>query len=140
MRALIDTKVCRQCGVEKELSAFHPHKGCSKGVRGSCRECVRVRLHGWYADNREAINEKVRINRQALKIEAIKYKGGCCEDCKGVFHPCVMQFHHIEPHTKEANPSFFLRGSFEKAKLELDKCVLLCANCHMVRHHVEDQG
>lgn len=137
MKALIDTKVCRVCKVEKELSAFHPHKQCSKGVRGTCRECVTVRLTGWYDNNRAKINEKVRANRQSLKIRAIEYMGGCCFDCKGVFHPCVMQFHHLEPHTKDANPSFFLRGNFEKAKNELDKCVMLCANCHMVRHHAE---
>lgn len=139
MKALIDTKVCRKCGVEKELSDFHPHKGCSQGVRGSCRDCVRERINEWYSDNRERRQEVATASKRAIKARAVEYMGGKCADCGGVFHQCVMQFHHLDPHTKERNPSHFFT-SWNKAKVELDKCVMLCANCHMVRHHVEDQA
>lgn len=70
---------------------------------------------------------------QKTKLKAIEYKGGKCIVCG--YHKCpnALTFHHIDPSKK----SFGISGgtrSFEKLKSELDKCVLLCHNCHAELH------
>lgn len=47
----------------------------------------------------------------------------------------ALVFHHLDPKKKEFGLSERgLTRSWEKIKLEIDKCVLLCANCHMEIH------
>lgn len=73
--------------------------------------------------------------RKSLKIQAIEYKGGKCEVCG--YNKCVeaLEFHHKNPDEKEFGIS--RKGntrSWEKIKTEIDKCVLLCSNCHREVH------
>jgi hypothetical protein len=56
--------------------------------------------------------------------------GGCCAICGYDRNAAALQFHHVDPATKE----FTLRNgdtrSLERMRAEAAKCVLLCANCH----------
>lgn len=134
--AIVDadiTKTCNVCKEVKLLKEFHPHKNCKFGVTGTCRSCNRERINKWYSDNRRhRQNNENRIRRNTKRL-AVEYMGGECFDCKGVFPQCVYQFHHLDPTQKDFNPSN--KRGFETMKPELDKCVMLCANCHMVRHY-----
>lgn len=132
--ALIDaTKTCRVCKEEKPLSMFHPNKACSQGVVGTCRICTAESKRKWYDANRARRQEVANKTNRASKLRAIEYMGGVCKDCNKSFPPCVMQFHHLDGSTKSENPSYFRR--WDRLKIELDKCVMLCANCHLIRHH-----
>lgn len=69
--------------------------------------------------------------RRQLKKLAVDYKGSKCERCG--YSKCIwaLDFHHRDRSTKSFNIS--RKGfthSWEKTKAELDKCDLLCANCH----------
>lgn len=66
---------------------------------------------------------------QKTKLKAIEYKGGKCQICG--YNKCVrsLQFHHLDPNEKDFGISGGTK-SFEKLKPELDKCILVCANCH----------
>lgn len=66
---------------------------------------------------------------QKTKLKAIAYKGSKCLVCGYNRSIRVLQFHHIDPKSKEFGISGSTK-SFEKLKPELDKCVLLCSNCH----------
>lgn len=90
----------------------------------------------WWKDNRdkERINQRERARKRKLK--AIEYKGGVCIDCKQIFPPCVLDFHHLDMKEKDKQIRI-IAGKWEKVKIELDKCILLCANCHRIRHHEE---
>ena len=78
-------------------------------------------------------NEYHRIfmkkRREKKKIEAINYKGGKCEKCG--YQKCIssMHFHHRDPKKKEFQISS-KDAKWNIVKKELDKCDLLCANCH----------
>ena len=66
---------------------------------------------------------------------AIEYKGGKCEQCG--YYRCLeaLEFHHADPTKKDFNISS--RGytrSWKRVQEELDKCVMLCANCHRETH------
>ncbi len=55
-----------------------------------------------------------------------------CERCG--YNKCIgaLEFHHLDPTIKD---ELVCRSrSFEKAKKEMDKCVLLCSNCHREEH------
>lgn len=67
-----------------------------------------------------------------LKKQAIEYKGGKCILCG--YHKCeaALCFHHVNPFEKENNISRL--RSWKRVEEELNKCVLLCNNCHSELH------
>jgi hypothetical protein len=71
---------------------------------------------------------------QNRKVEAIEYKGGCCKICG--YNKCKesMDFHHRNPEDKEYDWNKLRLTSWEKITKELDKCDLLCKNCHAEEH------
>ena len=132
---------CIKCGDEKFLQYFPKSKQTIDGIYPYCKTCVSQNSRDWYKRKKEDLEfmeirrEKLRNSAQANKLKAIEYKGGECLDCGGAYPACVYDFHHEDKTTKERNPSAFLgRRLFENAISELDKCVLLCANCHRIRH------
>ena len=73
--------------------------------------------------------------RKELKLKSIEYKGGCCQKCG--YSKCVdaLEFHHLHSNEKDFGISASgITRSWDKIKVELDKCVLLCANCHRELH------
>ena len=73
--------------------------------------------------------------RRKYKLEAIEYKGGKCSICGYNKCPGALTFHHLDPSIKEFRIS--LKQSFKAMKSELDKCILLCNNCHAETHEEE---
>ena len=66
---------------------------------------------------------------------AIEYKGGKCENCG--YNRCIeaLEFHHLDPEQKDFQ--FSGNGhckSWTRVKAELDKCILVCSNCHREIH------
>jgi len=113
-----NTKTCAKCGIEKNLT-YYPKKSNNK-VTSYCKEC-----HTSYTIQR----------RRDIKLRAIEYKGGKCQVCGYDRYPGALQFHHLDPNEKDFHMS--QRGhsrSWERVKTELDKCVMVCANCHAEIH------
>jgi hypothetical protein len=80
-------------------------------------------------------HERLQCLRKNFKQWCVDYKGGKCINCG--YNKCLsaLDFHHLDPLTKDF--SFGSRkGTIkkEKAILELDKCILLCRNCHAEVH------
>lgn len=127
-------KVCRVCQNLKPLTEFYPNKSCKFGVVGTCKICYVPRIKKWYADNR-SVRQNAQNNRnQSRKQQAVDYFGNKCKDCEQSYPNYVYQFHHLDPSQKDVNPSYAM-SSPTKMWTELAKCVMLCANCHMIRHH-----
>lgn len=129
------TKICRVCKVEKTVTEYHPNKSCSLGVIGTCRDCCKHRLKQWHLDRREIRQKTANERNHSRKAKAVEVFGNKCHDCKQTYPQCVYQFHHLDPTQKDVNPSYAMAGSEETMWKELQKCVMLCANCHMIRHH-----
>ena len=72
--------------------------------------------------------------RKKRKNRAIEYKGGKCNICEYNKSPSALEFHHIDPSLKDNKFSILISMSWDKQKEELDKCILLCANCHREVH------
>ena len=76
----------------------------------------------------------VNERRKEIKPKAVAYKGGRCELCG--YNKCMaaLDFHHKNPAEKEFSISGMHCLSWSKLKSELDKCILVCANCHREIH------
>ena len=73
--------------------------------------------------------------RRDLKKQAVNYKGGSCEVCG--YNRCLaaLTFHHLNPFEKDAGVSNIINTfDWPRIKRELEKCVLLCTNCHSEVH------
>jgi len=84
---------------------------------------------------RKCIVDAVTKRRKKVKEMAVAYKGGKCQTCGFDRSLAALTFHHRNPDEK----SFTISGyghcrSWAKVKAELDKCDLLCANCHAEQH------
>jgi hypothetical protein len=88
-----------------------------------------------YQDRRQYLIVAVRKRRKKVRQMAIDYKGGCCQKCG--YNKCIdaLEFHHADSDGKDFSISEkgYTR-SWAKVQEELDKCILLCANCHREIH------
>lgn len=117
-------KKCRKCDTELIPGENITEYSYNNSIR-KCKTCMQA--------------DRV-LYSTATKDRAINYLGGKCADCGGVFHRRVYDFHHVNPEEKEHTVAHMLRcQKWETVKQELDKCVLLCANCHRIRHADEDE-
>lgn len=76
----------------------------------------------------------VSLARKRLKVRAVEYMGGQCARCGYDSHPAALDFHHRDPSEKDFKISNGNTIAWDKVKVELDKCELLCANCHRIEH------
>ncbi len=137
MKPLVDaelTKKCNRCSEIKPISEYHLNKQCRLGVVGTCKLCNKQRLDKYYSENRSVRQKSANKRNQERKDEAVKHFGGVCFDCKQLFPNCVFQFHHLDPTKEDVNPSYAISSSPQRMWEELSKCVMLCANCHLIRH------
>ncbi len=84
--------------------------------------------------NKEELYRNQTLRWRSIKVKALAYKGGKCVECGYDKHPAALQFHHNDPATKDVSWNKLRLRSWNKITLELDKCFLLCANCHSVVH------
>jgi hypothetical protein len=71
---------------------------------------------------------------QRYKQDAVDYKGGKCEICGYSKYTGSLDFHHLDPKGKDPNFNAMRNWKLERRKDELDKCALLCRNCHAEVH------
>lgn len=84
---------------------------------------------------RKCTAEMVQRKRYILKQKCIDYKGGKCEKCG--YNKCneALEFHHLNPETKLFDiSSNCYNHKWSDVEKELDKCIMLCANCHRELH------
>jgi uncharacterized Zn finger protein len=95
---------------------------------------LKSRKH--YEKNREEVIKKTREKKNAFKLEWRAFKATLkCTAC-GFSHPAALDFHHEDPSKKEANIHRLLQnGQNAKLQKELEKCIVLCANCHRIHHY-----
>jgi 5-methylcytosine-specific restriction endonuclease McrA len=84
-----------------------------------------------YAQRREYLIAAVAKRRRSIKEKAIILKGGKCQICGYDRYPGGLDFHHLDPSTKTFGiGSGGHSRSWQRVLEELEKCILVCANCH----------
>lgn len=106
------------------------------------REKMREHRKKWYDNNKESEREKAKVRQKQRRIDFNKwyyeYKSSLsCIEC-GFSHPAALDFHHRDKSDKEFNPSK-MRDYTNKERFlkEIEKCDVLCANCHRILHYNE---
>lgn len=88
-----------------------------------------------YADRAEYLKKAVAKRRRKIRSITVEYLGGQCMICQYKKCSAALDFHHRDPEQKKFGLSQRgLTRSWERVKTELDKCVLICANCHREVH------
>lgn len=106
------------------------------GERRSCAGCGReFTLTRSKGHRPSQCNSCSQMSRRALvKAKCVAYKGGACQRCG--YSRCIaaLGFHHVDEETKLFQISGNENRAWEVVKAELDKCIMLCANCHTEVH------
>lgn len=113
------TRICVECSKE------YAPVGSKQKACEPCWPTYRKRRHAEQARNRNRLRKQM----------AIEYKGGKCSSCNKIYPDAVFEFHHLDPREKDLNPCHAMQRSWKNLKKELDKCIMLCANCHRILHH-----
>lgn len=74
--------------------------------------------------------------RLFFKQKCVEYKGNQCQKCGYDKNLTALDFHHLNPKEKEFNPSKMMNKTWDTIRNELNKCVLLCSNCHREEHNI----
>ena len=135
----IKPKHCWMCDQFFPRTTEYFHKNRTQyggGFSNTCKQC-KQQLNLKHYRNRQP-SSKPRINTEARNkkhIWSVKEQG-CCVFC-GEQRPEVLHFHHTEPKEKIFTLSRPRSRSLEEIKMEIVKCDLLCANCHVSLHYWE---
>lgn len=112
-------KTCFKCDNSKSIDNFR-YRTDRDSLSTYCRVC-------------EAENAKdVYLKNKTFCVNAL---GGQCVFCNKIYPIPVYDFHHKEPEHKDFNISEYRHTTPTKLINELDKCILVCHNCHMKIHH-----
>lgn len=124
---------CAVCHVFKPASEFHNSR---TGEYTYCRDCRNAYDRQYYAERGRA----ARLARQRAAIDAARawmnaIKANVpCTDCGGIFPVFVMHWDHLPEFEKLGEISTMLAHRTRAAIIEeLQKCELVCANCHVIR-------
>lgn len=119
-----EVRTCRDCKTELPIGSFYKNKKGRGGHLSVCKSCTAVR-YGAGVRERSA---KFRAYVQAIKVE----RG--CADCGYNAHPAALDFDHLPGHLKAGKLASMACGSSMKTiHAEIDKCDVVCANCHRIR-------
>jgi hypothetical protein len=92
----------------------------------------------YFIEYRKNNIEKIRAHRRKNYeekiqwLEDIKAESGC-ESC-GETRVACLDFHHLNPDNKRRDIGAYTGCSKKRILKELEKCIILCANCHRIAH------
>ena len=122
----MEQKICKICG--KSFSII------DKGwTRKYCYDCSP------HEDENLSHAEAITIKRKAMKKALVELKGGKCSICG--YDKCLraLEFHHLDPTQKEFAITKNVKD-FDELKKEVEKCILVCSNCHAEIHEQLDNS
>lgn len=131
-------KVCKDCKEEKPCgwsSTFS--QGSGKPLyKARCNDCQNKYLRTIRrGEKHKAYRRKARAKHVAeRKALGLSRLGGKCQKCG--YSRCVaaLTFHHPNDDKESTGVCAFYEGPLKKFLAEVDKCQLLCFNCHMEEH------
>lgn len=142
----VETKTCQKCDLERTSSEFHKMKSSEDGLHPYCKSCKASYAAKLYDKDKErilivkakwrhklaeqaAMNAKQKRDTNRAFIHEIKSVP--CADCDKSFDPICMDFDHLGD--KSFSISQAMSCSLDRLLAEIDKCEVVCANCHRLR-------
>ena len=130
-------KTCCRCKIEKTEMEFNKKSISVDGLERYCKDCHREKNRLHYARTKEKYIASAKRYKQNLKNWFKELKGSLkCEMC-GETKPWRLTFHHSNPLEKETEISSMVQNHCSKKRIlqEINKCQVLCHNCHSDVHY-----
>jgi hypothetical protein len=132
----MEMKFCNLCETNKSIEDFNKKVD---GYQSNCVICTRKQSKIHYENNKNKYFDKNKKRNIKLKNEIDELKNIPCMDCKNKFPSYVMDFDH--KYDKRFNISQGYKAkSREKLLEEINKCDVVCANCHRIRTHLRSMN
>lgn len=132
---MVMMKLCSSCDKLKPTTEFYKQARMSDGLQPQCKTCANAS----YTKSRQKKSEHYRLTAKSkrderrAKYDAWKQQQKCCV-CNENDVDC-LDLHHIDPAAKDIAVGQVIRvWSWERLQREIQKCVVLCANCHRKLH------
>ena len=114
-----------------------PFKDTSRYQSEEWKEYQRNYQRSWHQRHRAKRLARMYERKRAIHDYIQNMKNQLhCVDC-GQRHPATLHFHHLNSEDKVFSISYAANRGFslDRIKKEIGKCIVLCANCHAIRHH-----
>jgi hypothetical protein len=93
----------------------------------------------YYEKNKKDVIQKINVKKKAHRAWFVNYKKQlACINC-GFSHAAALDFHHVNPCKSDKKVNELVSDGHTKARIqkEIDKCIVLCSNCHRIHHEKE---
>jgi len=127
-------KACTKCKQLLELTEFNKKKTSKDGLQNTCKSCNKLNLKNHYKNNKNYYKEKAKnyTNDMRSLVNDYKKEKGCKYCSENRYW--VLEFHHLSE--KEIEVSQLIKYcNIEKLIKEIEKCEVVCANCHKDIHN-----
>lgn len=137
-------KQCTKCGEWKDEEEFNWRWKALGKRHAECRECHKITKGSYYEKNKEKYIAGVMLSKTARREAARQFiydylAAHSCVEC-GESDPVVLEFHHVRGKKREAISMLATAGSSAQViREEIEKCEVLCSNCHR-RKTAKEQG
>jgi len=131
-------KTCSKCKLEKELYEFNKDKNKKDGHCNWCKTCNKENMKSYYKSNKEKVKYENYQNKKKYRVEKkeklLDYlRNNSCIDC-GNSDIRVLEFDHVRGEKKmDVTKMVSSAYSWDKIQEEIDKCEVVCSNCHKIR-------
>ncbi len=127
-------KKCGTCKREKNTSDFRKDRTQPDELQYQCKVCARLKdrsnyTEKYYTKYRPIQNARITENIKGINL----YKSSGCIVCKETELSC-LDLHHTDPEQKDFTISDARTLSWKRIESELQKCAVLCRNCHAKFH------
>ncbi len=131
----MENKICNKCKIFKSVDFFSRKKS---GLQDRCKDCFNLYTREHYSNNKIYYKEKARTegieHRSKIRKIINDFKSFPCKDCNKQYPPYIMDFDHVTG-KKIAAISGMIRYKKDRILKEIEKCEVVCANCHRERTH-----
>lgn len=125
-------KKCVTCGVEKSPDEYYKNKNCRDGKDTRCKACSKAASYKSVYGDTPPQPRKRDLPRSERKAYLDSVRDVPCLDCGGRFPAVCMDFDHLRD-KKFSIMSAYGRWPWKDVLAEIDKCEIVCANCHRIR-------
>jgi hypothetical protein len=138
----MNTIYCPTCETDKNPDDF-AYRNKAKNIRQrECRVCFAdTRKKSYHKNKQYYIDKNNRIRKRNVEWYRNYKSTLSCIKC-GEDHPACLDFHHRDSNEKESEISLMVNDSvsIDTIKSEIEKCDVLCSNCHRKHHYNEKYG
>ena len=121
----METKICTKCGRELPIEEFNFRNKAAGTRRSECKYCHSAYMKEQYRKKKELVQD-IKSERKCAK----------CGEGRGY----CLDFHHLDPNKKDNTVARLTSNNYRLDKVyeEIEKCIVLCANCHREFHFLEE--